>query len=110
MYIKARLLRNKIIPAQISAINPQYIQSQKRWRRATITYGLLVLSFSSFASLVIVRIVLVSIFEKSVVSRSVSVCVVYSNWLSAMLHFHGLWNLAFQQGYTNSFSETGKAN
>ena len=77
MYIKVRLLRNKIIPAQISTTNPQYIQSQKRWRRASITYGLLVLSFSSFASLFIIRIVLVAIFERSVVSRSVSMCILF---------------------------------
>ena len=77
VYIKAKLLHNKIVPAQISATDPQYIRSQEQWRRATITYGLLVPSFSSFASLVIIRIVLVSVFEKSVVSRSVSVCVVF---------------------------------
>ena len=59
---------NKVISAQVSATDRQYKQSQKRWRRATITYGLLVLSFSSFTSLLIVRIVLLSIFEKSIVS------------------------------------------
>ena len=77
MYVKARQLRNKVVPAQISATDPQYIVSQKRWRRATITYGLLVLSFSSFSSLLMVRVVLLSLFEKPIASRSVTVGVLF---------------------------------
>ena len=102
MYIKARLLRNNIIPAQISTTNPQYMQSRKYWWRATITYSLLVLSFSSFASLFIDCYG--GNFRKiCCLSISLSLCFVCCNWISAMLHFYRLWLLAFQQRYTKFF-------
>ena len=88
MYVKARLLHNKIVPAQICTTDPQYIQSRKRWWRATITYGLLVPSFSFYDHS---KDCVGGNFRKiCCLSISLSLCFVCCNWISAMLHFHRL--------------------
>ena len=78
MYFKARQLR-KIVPTTqpVIATDPQIINSQKRWRRANITYILLVLAFGFFSLdlllLIFAKISAKAIFRKFNASPSVVV-------------------------------------
>ena len=74
MYFKARQLR-KIVPTTqpVIATDPQIINSQKRWRRANITYILLVLAFGFFSLVIFAKISAKAIFRKFNASPSVVV-------------------------------------
>ena len=74
MYCKARQLR-KIVPTTqpVIATDPQIINSQKRWKRAHITYILLVLTFGFFSLVIFAKISAKAIFQKYDASPSVVV-------------------------------------
>ena len=115
----------KVIPAQVSATDPQYKQSQKRCRRATITYGLPSVQavsktmeksnnhiWSTCSKFFFIHFRVDSEDCAVVNFRKIHClliwCLVCYNLLSAIQYFCKLWNLAYKQGYMKFF-ETSKA-
>ena len=90
-------LKSDVEEQQSRMVYPQYKQSQKRWRRATITYDLLVLSFFFIHFLVDSEDCAVVNFWK--IHCLLIWCLVCYNLLSAIQYFCKLWNLAYKQGY-----------